>query len=75
MGRMYILDDTGHTALAWDAGDEAAVREVREEFDRLIARGYAAFERQEGATAFERRLESFDPQAGEILWVRPIVGG
>lgn len=75
MGQMLILDDTGHTTLAWDAQDEASVREVREEFDRLIARGYAAFERSGGETTFERRLETFDPAADEILWVRPIVGG
>lgn len=76
MGTMRILDRSGDTLLTWDPADSAAVREAEELFVRLAAEHKLAFARPAGAGADEtEQVRHFDPEAEEIIWVRPITGG
>ena len=77
MGTIRVLDATGDTAVAWDIDDAEAVREAEALFRRLVHdERRMAFARPTGAGAEEAELiRAFDPNAEEILMVRPIQGG
>ncbi len=76
MGTMRILDSTGDTLVDWEVDDHAAVREAEALFARLTAERRIPFARAAGAPAAEaEQIRRFDPQAEEIIWVRPVAGG
>lgn len=76
MGMMRILDHTGDTIVRWQLGDPATTAEAERIFERLSSERKMAFARPTGARADEATLvHTFDPQAEEIIWVRPIQGG
>jgi hypothetical protein len=76
MGTMRILGSTGDTLVDWDVDDEAAVRQAEELFAQLTRERKIPFARPAGATAAEaEQINTFDPSAEEIIWVRPIAGG
>jgi hypothetical protein len=74
MREMLILDASGHTTKTWDPTDAASLQEVQAEFDKLVENGYAAFA-AEVAGGPSRKIETFDPNAGELLMVPQLVGG
>jgi len=71
---MQFLNETGHSTLAWEATDEASLQIAEAEFDKLLHEGYVAFQR-EHRDKEARRVDTFDPVADEILWLRPLQGG
>ena len=71
---MQFLNETGHSTLEWSFGDEASVEIAETEFDKLLHEGYVAFQREHGEKEAQR-VDSFDPTAEEILWLRPLRGG
>lgn len=74
MGEMQFLNETGHSTLMWDPVDESSVKIAESEFDKLLHDGYVAFQR-EHKDKEARRVETFDPTADEVLWLRPLRGG
>lgn len=74
MGEMQFLNETGHSTLIWDSVDEKSVGIAETEFDKLLHDGYVAFQR-EHKNKEAQRVETFDPMADEILWLRPLRGG
>ena len=74
MGAMHVLDATGHSTLEWDLADPPSVVKAEDKFLTLQGLGYHAFQR-ETAVAETDRLDTFDPHANEILWLRPLQGG
>ena len=75
MGVMRIVDETGDSTLTWSREDEASVVAAAEMFTNLAAKKHLPFARA-GAPADEAELvRHFDPDAEEIVWVRPVVGG
>jgi hypothetical protein len=76
MGIMRIVDETGDSTLTWTREDERSVVAAAEMFTRLAAKKHLPFARAAGAPADEAELvRHFDPDAEEIVWVRPVVGG
>ena len=77
MGTIRILDSSGDTAVAWDVTDNETVRAAEELFERLrVTDKKVPFARSLGAPADTAvQIDTFDPQAEEILFVRPIAGG
>ena len=76
MGIMRIVDETGDSTLTWSVEDERSVVEAAEMFTHLAAMKRLPFARAKGAPASEAELvRQFDPEAEEIVWVRPVVGG
>jgi hypothetical protein len=62
--------------VAWDLTDEESVTRAAQLFERLMGERKIPFARNAGAHAEEAvQIRSFDPQAEEIIWVRPIAGG
>lgn len=77
MGVMRILGPDGDTAIAWDRAEAASIDEATALFRQLLeADGLVPFARAAGAAASEAaQVDLFDPEAEEILWIRPITGG
>lgn len=81
MGTIRVLSQAGDTAVLWDqeraqAGDPEAIEAVREAeriFQKHRARGATAFRVIPGAAP--RRLDQFDPGAGQIVVVLRAAGG
>ena len=72
-----MLDSTGDTVVDWAPGDTDTEREAEVLFRSLVlGERRMAFARPVGAPAEEAvQIRAFDPQAEEILIVRPIQGG
>jgi hypothetical protein len=72
MTTLVIMGHEGHRTMTADPDVEESLQQVQEEFDRLIADGYAAF-----VTSVEpgEKIEKFDPEAGEITMFGPVAGG
>jgi hypothetical protein len=76
MGVMHILDQNGDSAVSWDVCDAPSLSRAEALFADLTSRRHLAFARAHGAPASETVLvKTFDPDAEEIIWVRPIQGG
>lgn len=74
MGVMHVLNRTGHQTLTWDEADVSSVENALKEYAALRSDGYVAFKKEPGRDDVER-LDGFDPEASEILWLRPLQGG
>jgi hypothetical protein len=76
MGTMRILDETGDTTITWAVDDPATIAEAEALFARLVRERKIPFARPAGAPAdAAEKISAFDPDAEEIVWVRPIAGG
>ena len=71
---MQFLNETGHSTLAWDLRDPGSISIAESEFDKLLHEGYVAFQREHKEPE-AKRVDTFDPAADEILWLRPLRGG
>jgi hypothetical protein len=74
MGVMRILNSSGDTEVLWDVSDDEALAKAAHLFDELATDGKIAFERNASERA-AARVDAFNPDADEIIWVRPIQGG
>ncbi len=81
MGKLRVLSERGDTAYGWDAkkaasgdlGAQEAVRQAERLFKEARAKGATAFKVSRGAAA--ERIDSFDPDASQIVVVPRIAGG
>lgn len=75
MGKLRILSRLGDTTVSWDekTGAEEAVREAERIFNRERASGATAFRVTPGVPA--ERVDTFDPDAEQIVIVPRIAGG
>jgi hypothetical protein len=74
MSKICILDGTGHTEVNWDKGDPGSLLIAAQTFKRLQGEGYAAFELKENGET-EGVVDSFNPNASEITFLRQFAGG
>ena len=74
MGVMHVLNRTGHQSLVWDEADVSSVENALKEYAALRDEGYVAFKKEPGKPDVQR-IDSFEPGADEILWLRPLQGG
>jgi hypothetical protein len=74
MHSMHMLGRQGDTETHWDPADPESVRTARRLFEQYKnARCLAFTIREPGGDAFQ--IRDFDPEAGEIVVTRPLVGG
>ena len=81
MAKLRILSSRGDTVVEWDEkkvelGDPdalAAVREAERIFDEQRARGATAFVVTPDKPA--KRIDTFDPQAEQVVMVPRVAGG
>ena len=74
MGKLSIMNRTGHTTVTWDTETEDAVSEAERIFNEHKAKGYAPFI-VDGDGNTSGPIAKFDQDAPEILMVPNIVGG
>ena len=75
MAKICILDGTGHTEAAmWEIGNPNQLLVASETFNRLKTEGYSAFETLSDGTT-EGVMDEFNPDAEEIIFLRPFAGG
>lgn len=75
-GQMKILNDSGHTTMAWDTDIKKGPLDpdfVKAEFDRLVHGGHMAI--AESPTGEKELIRQFDPSAKEITVSVPFAGG
>jgi hypothetical protein len=76
MGIMRILDATGDSTVSWSSEDAATCERAATVFEQMRCRKHLAFAVPAGGRAADAELvQSFDPRADEIIWVRAIQGG
>jgi hypothetical protein len=76
LGKMRILDETGDTTIEWTVDDDEALRRAETLFRQQMNARQMAFSRPaQGTVEDADRIFAFDPNAEEIIWVRPIQGG
>ena len=76
MGKMRILDETGDTTIEWTVDDDKALQRAEALFRQKLNARQMAFSRPaQGTVEDAERIFTFDPNAEEIIWVRPIQGG
>jgi len=81
MAKLRVLSSRGDTVVEWDEkkvelGDPdalAAVREAERIFDEQRARGATAFVVAPDKPA--QRIDTFDPQADQVVMVPRVAGG
>lgn len=73
---MAIMDETGDTKIFWNRDNKDEVENAREQFDRMLEKGYTAF-RLAGKNNDEQGavLKKFDPRAERIVFSPPMQGG
>jgi hypothetical protein len=74
IGKMHVMDQTGHTTISWDSDVPIEVRMAKESFEKLTKEGYQAFSVGEDDEQGER-LRTFDPHAEKIMMVPQLRGG
>lgn len=70
---MHILDQTGHSTTSWDPDVPDEVEGARSMFTTMTGKGYRAFTVSAGEQG--RRMDRFDPSAGEVMFVPQLRGG
>ena len=71
---MEIMDSSGDTKKTWDPANAVEVEDARRSFETLVKKGYQAF--AVGARGAKgEKIKEFDPDAGSLILVPPIVGG
>lgn len=75
MGVLKLMGQKGDQRVAWDPADKGQIAKARAKFDQLVKNmKYLAFRMDETGKKGEQ-IKEFDPEAGAILVVAPIVGG
>ena len=69
-GIMRVLSSRGDDEYPWS--DKKSAKAAEKIFNDLVSKQHAAFAKQEDG---HERIKKFDPNAEEIIMVKPLVGG
>lgn len=76
MGKLIVLDHTGHTTVEWDPAVEKETNEAAAMFAEIIRSNYGvAYSPSTDAPGKFEQVREFDPAAEEIIVRGPLVGG
>lgn len=76
MGKLIVLDRTGHTTVEWDPTVEEETNEAAAKFGSIIASNFGiAYVPSTDAPGKYEQVREFDPNAEEIIVRGPLVGG
>ena len=74
IGEMSVMDGSGRRQLQWKRDNPDEIAAAQAIFDHLLARGFSAFGAKTKA-APRQAINTFDPEAAEVVMVPRIVGG
>lgn len=75
MGELRKLDKTGDTKIIWDPDKQDEVDAAEETFNRLIKKGYNAFEVGLRGKKTSRKVTKFDPNLEKLILAPALQGG
>lgn len=78
MGKLIILDSTGHTDVQWDVAVKSEVEEAQKQFEELVNGGSHMAVRVsdvDGGKRGQELIDTFDPEAEEVVISPRLVGG
>jgi hypothetical protein len=71
---IVMMDHSGDKKEIWDPDSRDEVDAARETYNRLTKKGYLCFKvKKDGEKGSQ--IHEFDPDAGKMIMVPPIVGG
>ena len=74
MIKFYVMDQSGHSTLEYDLKNDAEVKAAMAKFEELLASGATTASRSAGSSDYTK-TSSFDPNADETVFIRPMQGG
>ena len=74
INEIAVMSAQGDTKTIWDSEKPDEVAVARETFDKLKAKGYAAFRVDRWGKKSER-MKAFDSEAGAVIMVPNFAGG
>jgi hypothetical protein len=74
IGKMSVMDGSGHTELKWNMDRLEDIAAAKGTFDDLVGKGYSAFG-SSSKTEPKHAIRDFDPTMAELVMVPRIVGG
>jgi hypothetical protein len=74
MGELAILDNSGDSKIMWDVRNKDEIDAAESQFDSLIKKGFTAYSVKKDGEK-NQKIKFFDPDAGKIILVPPIIGG
>jgi hypothetical protein len=74
MGEMCVMDESGDTKIIWDSKNADEVDNAREQFNRLLKKGFIAYTVAKNGKQGEI-IREFDPEAEKIILSPPMAGG
>lgn len=74
MNEMAILGKEGDTKVIWDPQNKDEIEAAKTQFDLLINKSFLAFKVLKSGEQGSQ-IRKFDPKAGKIIMVPPVVGG
>lgn len=72
--KLRVMDHTGDTTREFDTADPVAKEAANALFDEVLKGANKAWKKQPDGTP-ATQLRKYDPDAGEILVIRPLQGG
>jgi hypothetical protein len=73
-GVFAVMGTSGDTKIAWDSEKQDEVAVAREAFNKLVGKGYFAFN-VKGEAKQGKRITEFDPEQERLILVPPVAGG
>lgn len=71
---LSIIDDSGDIEYSWDINNEIEVKLAKKTFKKFKEKNYIAYKvNKKGVKG--NIITDFDPMAGKIIMIPPIVGG
>lgn len=75
MGKMLIMDHSGHETLEYDVKDKSSIEAAERRFKELTGVGFTAAEIEPGQKSSGKIVREFNPNANETLLMPRVVGG
>jgi len=71
-GTMRVMGPEGDSPVEWDTEVQETVDAAKQRFAELLLAGHVGFVTSTGKA---ERIEEFNPEAGRIVVVMPMIGG
>ena len=71
---LSIIDHSGDTEYSWNINNEDEIKIAKKTFKKFKAKRYIAYKTNKLGRKGEI-INEFDPKAGKIIMVPPVVGG
>jgi hypothetical protein len=79
LGKLLVMDKSGHTEVDWDVADPESVEKAKTVFQHSVLEGYYAYAvnatPDKAGQRKGRHITAFEPDAEKIVITPPMAGG